>query len=282
MPWYAWLLTILAALCALYLWMVAPRRVRPDASALVGRLYAHRGLHDGNRAVFENSTEAFRRAVEAGYGIELDVQLTLDAVPVVHHDGDTARVCGKPSVIRQTKYDDLPALPDGSPIPRFADVLALVGGRAPLIVEIKQYGSPTGNAAAALALLKDYRGPYCVESFHPMAVRYFRKTAPSILRGQLAAGGKRNPAEVGRTVHIALKYLLVNVLSRPHFVAYQSASDRNLSMWLMKKVFRPLLAAWTLRSQPELDRARRDYQMPIFELFSPDASKAAAKETSRA
>lgn len=258
--------------------MVAPRRVRPNASALVGRLYAHRGLHDGNRAVFENSTEAFRRAVEAGYGIELDVQLTLDGVPVVHHDGDTGRVCGKPAVILQTKYDDLPALPDGSPIPRFADVLALVDGRAPLIVEIKQYGSPTGNAAAALALLKDYRGPYCVESFHPMAVRYFRKAAPGILRGQLAAGGRRNPAEVSRTVHIAIKYLLINVLSRPHFVAYQSASDRNLPMWLMKKVFRPLLAAWTLRSQPELDRARRDYQMPIFELFKPDA----AKETSRA
>ncbi len=282
MPWYAWLFVALAALCALYLFLVAPRRVRPDASALVGRLYAHRGLHDGNRTVFENSAEAFRRAVDAGYGIELDVQLTLDGVLVVHHDGDTVRVCGQSAVIRQTKYDELPHLPDGTPIPRFADVLALVGGCAPLIVEVKQYGSPAGNAAAALALLKDYRGPYCVESFHPMAVRYFRKTAPGILRGQLAPGGKRDPAEVSRAVHIALKYLLFNVLSRPHFVAYQSASDRNLSMWLMKKVFRPLLAAWTVRSQPELDRVRRDYQMPIFELFTPDRVAAPAKETSRA
>lgn len=270
MAWYAWVAAFLLALAALYLWMIAPRRARPDATALAGRLYAHRGLHDGNQLVFENSMEAFRRAVEAGYGIELDVQRTLDDLLVVHHDGNTARVCGQAAEIRRTRYEDLPPLPDGSPVPLFADVLGLVNGRAPLIVEVKEFGSPVGNAAAALAHLRDYRGPYCVESFHPMAVRYFRKTAPGILRGQLAPGGRRNPAEISRTVFFPLKYLLVNVLSRPHFVAYQCSSDRNLSMWLMKHLYRPLLAAWTIRSQPELDRATRFYQMPIFERFTPD------------
>ena len=277
MSWYVWALLVLAALCALYLWLIAPRRAHPDASALVGKLYAHRGLHDGNHAVFENSMEAFRRAADAGYGIELDVQLSQDGALVVHHDGDTARVCGKPATIGQTPYQALPPLPDGSPIPLLADVLALVAGRVPLIVEIKQYGSPSGNAAAALAALRDYRGAFCVESFHPLAVRYFRKTAPGILRGQLAMGGRYNPAESSLAEHIALKYLLVNVLSRPHFLAYQSDSDQNLSMWLMKRVYRPLLAAWTIRSQQALDKARTWYAMPIFELFTPD--KAAAQPT---
>lgn len=271
MPQLVWWLLALAVLAAMYLFLIAPSRTRPDAAALSGKLYAHRGLHDGNHTVFENSMEAFRRAADAGYGIELDVQLTLDGALVVHHDGDTARVCGVPAAIGQTHYDALPRLPDGSPVPLLADVLALVAGRVPLIVEIKPYGSPEANAAAALSLLKDYRGPYCVESFHPMAVRYFRKTAPGIVRGQLAMGGRRDPAEAGVAVHIALKYLLVNALARPHFVAYQSASDQNLSMWLMKRLFRPLLVAWTLRSQPALDRARKAYQMNIFELFTPDA-----------
>lgn len=270
MVWYAWVAAFLLALAALYLWMIAPSRARPDATALAGRLYAHRGLHDGNQQVFENSMEAFRCAVEAGYGIELDVQRTLDDLLVVHHDGNTARVCGQAAEIRHTRYEDLPLLPDGSRVPLFADVLGLVNGRAPLIVEVKEYGSPVGNAAAALAHLKDYQGPYCVESFHPMAVRYFRRIAPGILRGQLAPGGRRNPAEISRTVFFPLKYLLVNVLSRPHFVAYQCSSDQNLSMWLMKHLYRPLLAAWTIRSQPELDRATRFYQMPIFERFTPD------------
>ena len=270
MTWYIWIAAVLLALFALYLWMIAPRRAGVDTSALTGKLYAHRGLHDGNQQVFENSMEAFRRAVEAGYGIELDVQRTLDDMLVVHHDGNTARVCGRAAEIRNTRYEELPPLPDGSPVPLFADVLGLVNGRVPLFVEVKEYGSPVGNAAAALAQLKDYRGPFCVESFHPMAIRYFRKTAPGILRGQHAPGGRRSPAEISRSVFYPLKYLLINVLSRPHFVAYQCNSDRNLSIWLMKHLYRPLLAAWTIRSQPELDRASRFYQMPIFERFTPD------------
>ncbi len=270
-----WFLLCAAALAGLYLWLIAPARDRPNMAALTGKLYAHRGLHDGNHTVFENSPEAFRRAVNAGYGIELDVQLTADLTLVVHHDGDTARVCGQPARIMSTAYAALPPLPDGTPIPTFADVLALVGGRVPLIVEIKPYGDPARNAAATLSALRGYHGPYCVESFHPMAVRYFRKTAPGVVRGQLAMGGRRDPAEVGMATFYALKYLLVNALGRPHFIAYASAKDGNLSMWLMKRLFRPGLAAWTLRDQPALDQARRDYGLFIFERFTPGgASKA--------
>ena len=270
MIWYDWVLLALVLLFALYLWLISPRRAHPDAEALIGKLYAHRGLHDGNHAVPENSLAAFRRAVDAGYGIELDVQLTGDGKLIVHHDGNTARVCGRDAVIRTTPYGDLPPLPDGSPIPTFSDVLALVRGRAPLIVEIKHYGSPVENAAHALEALRSYHGPYCVESFHPMAVRYFRKHAPGILRGQLAMGGPRNPEDGTLLEYIALSSLMVNVFGRPHFVAYSCAHDHNLSMWLMKHVCHPLLAAWTIRNQTALVHARKYYQMPIFELFIPD------------
>jgi len=270
MTWQQIVIAIPLLLFILYLYLIAPgKRLQSNAEALLGKLYAHRGLHDGNNHVYENSLLAFRLAAEAGYGIELDVQLTADHVLVVHHDATTGRLCGVDVSIRETPYDALPALPDSSPIPTLAQVLELVDGRVPLIVEIKPYGSPSANAAAALAALKGYAGAFCVESFHPMAVCYCKHNAPHILRGQLSMGGKRDAQEVNLLTHIALKYLLVNVLSRPHFVAYHSQSDHNLSMWLMKRLFRPTLVAWTLRSQAALDQARKDYQMNIFELFKP-------------
>ena len=269
---FLWILLILAALAALYLFLIAPDHSRPDASALSGWLYAHRGLHDGNHSVPENSLAAFERAVEAGYGMELDIQLTKDGQLVVHHDGSLKRVCGVDRNIRDLTYQELCAipLPDGSRVPLFSEVLALVNGRAPIIVEVKHYGGAAKNAAAALAMLKAYSGPYCVESFDPTAMRYFKKHAPHIVRGQLASGGKWAREELNLAAYLALRSLLVNCVSRPHFVAYSVPEDHTASMWLMKHAFKPLLASWTIRSQETLDGARAaGYDYPIFELFTP-------------
>lgn len=265
-----WILLCLVLLAGLYLFLIAPGRKRPDASALTGWLYAHRGLHGGD--VPENSLAAFSRAVEAGYGIELDVQLTRDGFLVVHHDASLKRVCGADLRICDITFEELcrHPLPDGSCVPLFSDVLALVGGRVPLIVEVKHHGGTARNAASALQQLGAYGGPYCVESFHPLAMRYFRLHAPDVVRGQLAMGGARQPGETGFIAYFALKHLLVNSLSRPHFVAYSYPEDHTLAMWLMRRCFHPLLAAWTLRSQEALDGAlARGYQLPIFEGFIP-------------
>lgn len=261
----------LIALAALYLWLMAADPKRPDSAPLLNKLYAHRGLHDGNQRVPENSLEAFRLAVEAGYGIELDVQPTKDDKLVVFHDDTLKRLCGADLRVRDLTFEELGAhpLPDGSPIPLFEQVLALVDGKAPLIVEIKHYGSPRNNAALTLRALAAYSGPFCVESFHPVAVRVFRREAPHILRGQLASGGKRDP-QTNFLQHFAMKYLLVNGIGRPHFVSYSCGSDHNLSVWLAKRLRRALLAAWTIRDQKALDQARKEYQMFIFEGFRPD------------
>lgn len=265
-----WILICLAILAGLYLFLIAPGRDRPDASALMGWLYAHRGLHGGD--VPENSLAAFSRAVEAGYGIELDVQLTRDGSLVVHHDASLKRVCGADLRICDITCEELcrHPLPDGSRVPLFSEVLSLVDGRVPLIVEVKHHGGAARNAAAALEHLRAYGGPYCVESFHPLAMRYFRLHAPGVVRGQLAMGGAYRPGEAGAAAHFMLKHLLVNSLSRPHFIAYSYPEDRTPAMWLMRRCFRPLLAAWTLRSQEALDGAlARGYHLPIFEGFAP-------------
>ena len=111
------LLLIALVVLGVYLYMIAPAKDRPDASFLDGWLYAHRGLHDGNKQVIENSMEAFRLAVDNGYGMELDVQLTRDGKLVVHHDGSLRRVCGVDRQVHEVDYADLPLLPDGSKIP---------------------------------------------------------------------------------------------------------------------------------------------------------------------
>lgn len=264
------LILILIVLLAIYLYMIAPEKKRPDAGFLDGGLYAHRGLHDGNKKVIENSMEAFRLAVENGYGMELDVQLTRDGKLVVHHDGSLKRVTGVDKQVHDVDYAELPLLPDGSKIPLFTEVLSMVDGRAPIIVEVKHNGGSSKNAAAAWEILKTYKGPYCVESFNPAAMQYFRKHAPHVVRGQLASGGKWKKEDLNFVSYIALRSLMVNVVSRPHFVAYSVPTDRTVSMWLMKHVFKPLLACWTVRDQKVLDDARKEgYQYPIFELFDP-------------
>lgn len=262
---------VIIVLVLLYLFLICPSFQRPDDSHLRGWLYAHRGLHDGNVNVPENSMEAFRLAVENGYGMELDVQLTRDGKLIVHHDGSLKRVCGVDKLIKDTDYADLPLLPDGTKIPLLSEVLSLVDGRTPIIVEVKHNGGAAKNAAGAWEVLRDYQGPYCVESFDPTAMYYFRKHAPHIIRGQLASGGKWKREDLNYPSYIALKYLLVHVLSRPHFVSYSVPEDRTIAPWLMKHVFRPYLACWTVRSQQVLDDAyAQGYQYPIFELFKPE------------
>ena len=265
------LIVVLIILLAVYLYMIAPEKNHPDASFLDGWLYAHRGLHDGNKKVIENSMEAFRLAVDKGYGMELDVQLTRDGKLVVHHDGSLKRVCGVDKQVHDVNYADLPPLPDGSKIPLFTEVLAMVDGRAPIIVEVKHNGGSAKNAAAAWEILKTYKGPYCVESFNPAAMGYFRKNATQVVRGQLASGGKWKKEDLNFVSYIALRSLMVNAVSRPHFVAYSVPTDRTASMWLMKHVFKPLLACWTVRDQKVLNQAQKEgYQYPIFELFTPE------------
>ncbi len=269
MPWFGWVLMGFFILAAGYLWFIAPSHTQPKTNAFLGKLCAHRGLHDGNLQVFENSMKAFSLAVENGYGIEMDVQLTRDHQLVVHHDASTKRVCGTDKIILETNYADLPLLPDGSRIPLFADYLAMVAGRVPLIVEIKGYGNQQQTAKATLEHLRAYTGPYCIESFSPQIVRYFKLHAPDIIRGQLDGGNAASIQTKGFFRYIINKYLLHNYLGRPHFIAYDCNHSESLSLWLAKHLFGAFLVAWTVRDQACLDKARKRYSTWIFEKFTP-------------
>lgn len=281
MLWFFWLLMSLLALALLYFYLAAPSFKRPGARALSGKLYAHRGLHDGNRQVFENSMKAFSLAADSGYGIEMDVQLTRDRVLVIHHDASTARICGADKTITQTDYADLPPLPDGSAIPLFSDFLTLIAGRVPLVVEIKSHGDHDQTAAATLAALRQYKGPFCVESFHPHIVRYVRLHAPDVVRGQLASGKPYAGKPKSFFSHFTHKHLLHNFCGRPHFIAYDCNHQASPSLPIARRLFGAFLVAWTVRDQATLDKVRKRYDSWIFESFIPNDSRPDGKAANK-
>lgn len=174
MKLFLWIVFLcLAGIAVLYLLMIMPAMLgRPDMEPFKRWLYAHRGLHDNSSDAPENSLRAFKRAVEAGYGIELDIQLSKDKKPVVFHDFTLERICGRPGKVCDYTYEELRRFKlcdSDEGIPSFADVLKLVDGRVPLIVELKIEHTDLSLCPIADKLLRQYSGRYCIESFHPWA-----------------------------------------------------------------------------------------------------------------
>ncbi len=257
----------------IYLALISTRRSSYFKKVLSHNLYAHRGYHSNLVYPCENTLAAFKLAIDNGYGIEFDVQLTKDKIPVVFHDKTLKRMLGIDNCLNEFDYAYLSSLklPCGNIIPRLDEVLTLVEGRVPLLVEIKHHSGAQETSKIAYSLLKSYKGDYTVESFHPLSLYWFRKNAQNVIRGQLSSGDFNKEDMQNPIARFALKYMLTNIISAPHFIAYKSESDNNLSMVLMKKIFKPALAAYTLKSQKELDSAKnKGYTMLIFEGFKPE------------
>ncbi|MEM7545815.1 MAG: glycerophosphodiester phosphodiesterase family protein [Pseudomonadota bacterium] len=154
---------------------------------------AHRGLHDRSRGVVENSHSAIDAAVAAGYGIELDLQLSADGEAMVFHDDELMRLTGEPGPVRDRTARALGQtrlLDSDETIPTLADILAMVAGRVPLLIEIKDQSLTMGPVDGRLErracrLLAAYPGAAALMSFNPHSVAICRDTAPDIARGRV-------------------------------------------------------------------------------------------------
>ena len=272
---------ILMLLLLAYAAIIRPNLPRRDVTPLLGRHYAHRGLwttnEPGEESRPENSLAGFRAAVEADYGIELDVHLTRDGHLVVHHDDSLKRLTGTDIRIAESTLAEIRAchLPNGEPVPTYDEVLDVVAGRIPMIVEVKvENRNQAALCQAVYERMQRYDGPWCLESFDPWAVAWFRRSAPEVIRGQLASDN----AFRGKTLKLWLRNLgmasmLQNWWARPDFIAFNARSVRwcTLSIHLLR-LMKPWFVAWTVRSQEELDKNRRDYDLQIFEKFIPKKS----------
>lgn len=265
------LLIIIGFISLFYLALIRPRFKKPDASPFLSRCFAHRGLHDLALGIPENSLPAFERAARLGYGIELDVQLSADGVPVVFHDAALSRMCGIDRRLDSLTFEELRThflANTRERIPSFSEVLSLINGRVPLLVEIKMDHLDMRIPAGIDALLSGYSGPYCVESFHPGALWWYRRHRPDVLRGQLSTHfnvENHTPSPL----QFLLGKMVLNVISRPDFISYNRRFCRDLSLFLCGRAFRAYTAGWVIRSEKELEACKRRFDLYIFEGFLP-------------
>lgn len=265
------LLCVFLVLCLLILFLILPGRGCNETKEQFMHLnIAHRGLHTKDKSVPENSMAAFRAAIEAGYGIEMDIQFSKDRQIVVFHDDTLKRVCGVDGRVDDYTYEELQAFSlcgTEERIPLFSDYLKLVDGRVPLLIELKHNCDDTRLCEGAYELLKDYKGVYCIESFSPFIVGWFKKHHPEILRGQLSAPAKEFKGEVPGWQGFMLAHLLTNVIARPHFVAYNKKKS-SLTVKLCEKLG-AMRFVWTVRDTDDSAHIESINEAVIFELYRP-------------
>lgn len=273
---WAIIAAVLLILLLAYLFQVAPcfiRRKR-DYSLFKTTAFAHRGLHDEKMGIPENSLAAFAKAKEKGYGIELDVFMTADQQLVVHHDRSLKRICGTDRNIDQMTLEEVKKFSlsgTDEKIPTLDEVLSLIDGKIPMIIEMKtDRGKITKELPPILhERMQRYQGPYCVESFDPYMLQWYKKHAPQVIRGQLCLDQRRMEGKYESLFMFFYSHMPMNFLSRPDFLAYEYQSRKNFTFRLVSRIFRPLLAAWTVRDQETYDQMKSIYDWQIFEGFEP-------------
>ncbi len=233
----------------------------PLPAAFLGPPLAHRGLHDRAAGRVENSRAAVAAAVAGGYGIEIDVQLSADGEAMVFHDAALDRLTPERGPLRARSAAELGGIPlagGGETIPTLAEILALVGDRAALLVEIKDQGGAFDAAgvgpleARVAALLAAHRGPVAAMSFNPEAVAAVAARAPALAVG-LTAGPAGDFAGADRAE--ALARLADCDRVGASFVSYRWDALPTPETAALRARGAPLLC-WTIRSA-EAERAAR-------------------------
>lgn len=235
-----------------------------DARFLTRLPLAHRGLHDGNQTRIENSMSAFEAAIEKGYGIELDVQPSSDGVAMVFHDAKLDRLTSEKGMVRDRTASDLQSIrlaDTGDTIPRLSDVLALIAGRVPLVIEMKANGPFNTILADAVARdLANYDGEAAVMSFdHGLLAAFNATGAPRPLG--LTAERVGEPFETAHRAAYAhgISFASFNVKEVPNAFVDDMRTKRGL----------PVIT-WTVRTPDDVAATRAHADQMTFEGFFPD------------
>jgi glycerophosphoryl diester phosphodiesterase len=237
------------------------------------RPIAHRGLHDAARGVIENSAPAFMAAIAGGYGIECDLQPASDGTAMVLHDRALRRLVEAPGATTDHTPEALAALryrgdPDAR-ILRLADLLALVAGRVPLLIEVKSdWSAPDPRFIRSIAHeLAAYRGPAAIMSFDPAVVAALKPLLPGMPRGIVSgvytpdwSDGKLDEARAWR-----LTNLIESGPAEPGFFAYHVKALPTPVTRFLREGLRIPLFAWTVRTAEDLAAAKAWADAPIFE-----------------
>lgn len=265
------LLLLLPALgLLLWLFLVFPR-VGHGMSATTPRVdFAHRGLWDAQ--IPENSLRAFSRAIAAGYGIELDLRLTRDGQVVVFHDESLWRMCGLQRKVSDLSLAELRRLRlrgGMDAIPTLSEVLSLVRGHVPLLIEIKGERPDPRLLFPACELLDTYEGAFCVQSFSPLILSWFKSYRPGFSRGLLLTRLTQKEFAGSSFVRLLLNHMLLNFLARPDFLSVHGDLRRMPSVLLCRALLRKPCFTFTIRRASDYRRCRKDGCHVIFEEIRP-------------
>ncbi len=234
---------------------------------LVNKYIAHRGLHDNKHP--ENSLSAFKYAAEMGYAIELDVRAIADGTIIVFHDEALKRMTGEDGYTVNIKnVEELKKyrlLGSDETIPTFEEVLKEINGTAPILIEIKDYNINSSLEKGVYDLIKKYKGEYAVMSFNPYSVRWFKRYAPEVIRGQLSSSLK------GEGLNFFKRFMLtrasfVKKIAEPQFIAYKWDEVPNGFVKKFKEL--PLLV-WAVDTQANYMKVAQYCDNIIFENFKP-------------
>lgn len=229
---------------------------------------AHRGLHSKELNILENTLEAFKRAMDNNYAIELDVQITKDNKVVVFHDYNLERMTEKNIYVKDITLNELKKITlkgSFSTVPTLEEVLSLINGKVPLLIEIKNEGKVSILEEKLIEILSNYNGEFMLESFNPFVVSYFKENT-NFLCGILVC--KIYDSIKGKIVGMLFNILLLLNILKTDFIAYKY---KDLDESVVKKIVKrniPLYV-WTIDNDNDLDSANKFSQGIIFENVMP-------------
>ncbi|MBO5882991.1 MAG: glycerophosphodiester phosphodiesterase [Clostridia bacterium] len=261
---------LLLIFALLFVFLTMPRATFRADMELVSTDYAHRGLWGGE--IPENSLPAFALAADRGYGIELDVSLSADGEVMVFHDANLKRMCGvdkKLSVLTLAELKTLKLATTEHSIPTFKEVLDTVDGKVPILIELKGTTKDDELCEKLSLLLDNYSGAFCVQSFNPLLLSWFKSYRPRYARGQLTGTMKEMKQEVGPLKAFVLTNMLTNILSRPDFISIHGKGMKRPSFLLATRLFKVKGFVWTVRHEREYKLVRSKGYFAIFENIRP-------------
>lgn len=230
---------------------------------------AHRGLYSRDQSIPENSLSAIREAMELGYGSEIDVVCSKDGQVMVFHDDHLDRMCGVPGMIEDYEAAALAPLKlakSEDNIPTLKEVLKLVEGRVPLMIEIKTTPRKKSTVAQVKEVLSDYPGPITLVSFDPLIVREIRQQMPEVLRGQLMENAlhKKQYSIIERLV---LQFALMNGQTRPDYLSIHH-QQMNLT-YHVNRLLGGFGMVWPISSVEDEKKCQNACDGIIFEHYLP-------------
>lgn len=224
---------------------------------ILNKPIAHRGLHDGNMSIPENTLVAFEKAIEKKYPIELDIQIIKDGTLVVFHDTNLIRSCNKKIRTETLVYSDLKEISIFNTqytIPTLREVLELVKGEVPILIDIKNYSIHKELEKTLVTMLKEYNGYVALQSFNPFTVRWL-KTHTKYSTGYL----------VSRYNYLHFfNHFLMNEKNSIDFLAIDKKLLSSKYFTRLSKKDIPILL-WTLTGNKEKNGFKNYYDNYIFE-----------------